>query len=124
MGEHVGNRLTIRYCDGAEASLQEALRHIPAHLKDRCIAQFVARRNLLADGEQMRKPEHFNTEGALPDGGNFFAIKTTQGLRAYGWFSSRHRHVFFISHFVFKNYDKLKRADEDLVRRNWEKEER
>jgi len=47
----------------------------------------------------------FNTEGRLPDDKHFYAIKVGK-LRAYGWFSSRHKGVFFISHFCVQKRTK------------------
>ena len=78
----------------------------------------IARRNFLADGGQLRSPDHWNTEGSLPRGGHFYAIKVDQ-LRAYGWFSARHPGVFYISHFAFKRGQKLAAADADQVIANW-----
>ena len=60
-----------------------------------------ARRKHLADRGQLRSPDHWNTEGRLPDGKHFFAIKADK-IRAYGWYSVRHKGVFYISHFAFK----------------------
>lgn len=116
--EHKGSRFTIRYCEGAKESYDAAIAHVPEAKRKACIAQFIVRRNRLASGAQMRSPDHFNTEANLPDGKPFYAIKTTQGLRAYGWYG-RERGVFHISHFTFKNRQKLDPADTERACSNW-----
>lgn len=116
--EHKGSRFTIRYCEGAEESFHVALAHVPSDRHAACTAQFVVRRNRLAAGLRMRSPDHFNTEAKLPDGKSFYAIKTTQGVRAYGWYGGELR-VFWISHFIFKNQQKLNAADTNRVCENW-----
>lgn len=116
--EHKGSRFTVRYCEGAKDSYDAAMAHVPEAKRGACIAQFVARRNRLASGAQMRSPDHFNTEANLPDGKPFYAIKTTQGLRAYGWYG-RERGIFYISHFTFKTRQKLDPADTERVCNNW-----
>ncbi|WP_019570116.1 hypothetical protein [Thioalkalivibrio sp. ALE11] len=40
-------------------------------------------------------------------------------LRAYGWFSTRYKGVFYISHFAFKKGQKLSSQDEQRVINNW-----
>lgn len=117
--EYKGSRFTIRYCEGAKESYDAAIAHVPEDRREACTAQFVVRRQRLASGAQMRSPDHFNTEASLPDGKPFYAIKTTHGLRAYGWWCSRERGVFHISHFIFKNRQKLDSADTDRVCSNW-----
>lgn len=116
--EHKGSRFTIRYCAGAKESFDAAIAHVPEGKRAACTAQFIVRRNRLAEGERMRSPDHFNSEADLPDGKPFYAIKTTQGLRAYGWYA-RERGVFYISHFIFKNRQKLDPADTARVCDNW-----
>jgi hypothetical protein len=99
-------------------SWDEALSHIPAGKHDNLWATMAARRQHLANVGQLRSPDHWNTEGDLPDGKHFFAIKAGK-LRAYGWFSSRYKGVFYISHFAFKKGQKLASEDTNLVIQNW-----
>jgi hypothetical protein len=126
--EYRGARLTIRYCeqppDGADPetwqppSWHEALTGIPPKKHDGVIAKLVARRGFLADQGQLRTPDYWNTEGELPDGKRFYAIKADD-LRAYGWFSGRHKGVFYISHFALKKGQKLAKKDARRVIQNW-----
>lgn len=128
MMDHQGKKLTIRYCesppDGADLATWEppswsaALQNLPEKKRDGVRAKMLARRNYLADGGQLRSPDHWNTEAVLPDGKHFYAIKIGD-LRAYGWFSSRHPGVFYISHFAYKQGQKLKAEDTGRVIANW-----
>lgn len=128
MIEYVGARCTIRYCEQPAAgedpmtwippSWTEALGHVQANKRDGITAKMVARRQLLADQGQLRSPDHWNTEGNLPDGKRFSAIKADR-IRAYGWFSSRYKGIFYISHFAFKQGQKLALSDTNRVIDNW-----
>ncbi|MEA3273897.1 MAG: hypothetical protein U9Q81_01060 [Pseudomonadota bacterium] len=99
-------------------SWQEALQHLPAKKRAGVWAKMVARREVLANRGQLRSPDHWNTEGALPNGKSFFAIKADK-IRAYGWYSSRYAGVFYISHFAFKKGQKLAQADTNRVIASW-----
>jgi hypothetical protein len=121
--EHQGKRLTIRYCHGAAESLVEVLESLPAKKHPACLAQLVARRNQLAEVGQLRSPDHWNTEGNLPQGSKFYAIKAGK-IRAYGWFSDKHKGVFYISHFIYKDTQKLDKSDLNRVCNNWRKVEK
>jgi hypothetical protein len=99
-------------------SLQDALASIPAGKHPGCLARLAARREQLANTGRLRSPDYWNTEGELPNGKRFYAIKVGK-LRAYGWFSSRFNGVFYISHFAFKKGQKLARQDTKRVIQNW-----
>jgi hypothetical protein len=128
MLEYSGTRLTLRYCeqppdDADPATWQppswiEATKDIPPRKLDGIRAKLVARRKVLADQGLLRTPNHWNTEGELPDGKRFYAIKA-DSLRAYGWFSLRHKGVFYISHFALKQGQKLAKKDTNRVITNW-----
>lgn len=77
-----------------------------------------ARRHMLADKGQLRSPDYWNTEGDLPNLKKFYALKADK-IRAYGWFSGRHKGVFYISHFAFKKGQKLAASDTHRVIENW-----
>lgn len=100
-----GARFKIDQTSDAEASWSDAV----AHATIACEAQLRARAQRLADVGKLRTPDQFN-----PEGDGFYAIKANCGLRAYGWFHSKRRGVFMISHFIYKNRRKL--AQEDKAR--------
>ena len=126
--EFKGTKLVIRYCEqpppGTDLKLWkpeswlEALQHIPAGKHDGHFAKMAARFHQLANEGRLRSPDYWNTEGKLPDDKHFYAIKVDK-VRAYGWFSSRHKGVFFISHFAFKKGQKLAQEDTNRVKKSW-----
>jgi len=135
MMEHRGRKLTIRYCEAEIEATDEtggrsmvtqswvdALADVPKGKRGGIYARFIALRNYLADGNQLRSPDRWNTEGDLPDGKHFYAIKVDK-IRAYGWFSTRHTGVFYISHFTKKRGQKLAAEDTKRVVSSWRKEE-
>ncbi|KAA0875941.1 hypothetical protein E1H14_03430 [Nitrincola tapanii] len=77
----------------------------------------------LADGHRVSR-ENFPKEGELPkkrngkSAGYFFAFKRMP-IRGYCWQSECHPDTWFISHYVFKDYQKLKAKDVDRVAHNW-----
>ncbi len=82
-------------------------------------AQMVARLKMLSSQGGLRSPDVMNTEGH-----GFFAVKTRNGLRAYGWFTQcAGKKCFIISHFIYKKKNKLASEDKDRmlnVKRQWE----
>ncbi len=68
--------------------------------------------------------QNFPQEGYLPKkqgqqrAKKFNAFKRMP-LRGYCWLSERHVNTHFISHYAYKNYDKLKESDTKRVGKNW-----
>lgn len=123
METYTGTKLIIEYVDGAEESWDEMLRTLAVNIskedaRKKLTARLIARIMQLANGGQLRSPDHWNKEGNLPDGKFFYAIKANH-LRAYGWYSSKHKGTFFISHFIYKDQQKLAAADTGRVCNNW-----
>jgi hypothetical protein len=120
---YTGRRYTVTHCDGALDTFHQALGHVGAGKARSLIRQMVLQINRLADGEPMSR-ENFPTEGALPalpgQQGNkkFHALKKIP-IRGYCWESQRVPNTWFISHYVFKNYQDLDPRDTEKVGRNW-----
>lgn len=116
-----GRMRTIRHCedDPETGSWNTAASRIRNESrKDSCKAQMLTRMRRFANHGQLRSPDIFRKEGDLPNGKHFYAIKAGN-IRAYGWFSRRHDSVFFISHYAYKNRDKLSQSDKSKVISNW-----
>jgi hypothetical protein len=60
-------------------------------------------------------------EGNLTRATKFFAIKRIP-IRAYFWYSKKHKDTIVISHYVKKTWRKLRSEDTKLVKANWERE--
>lgn len=118
-----GRKFTITHCKGALDSYQNAIQSVPANQRKsfkRSMEQQIKR---LADGHRMSK-ENFPSEGNLPkdkrgqSAGKFNALKR-KPLRGYCWRSSTKENTYFISHYVYKNYQKLKKKDTEIICENW-----
>ncbi len=128
MFELVGKIRTIRYCelppegfdpdDWQPPSWHQTTQGLSAQKRKRSWASILVKQKMFVDGKQLKAPDHFNTEGILPDDKHFYAIKAGK-VRAYGWFSTRMKGVFFVSHFVLKDGEKLAPQDTTHVIRNW-----
>ncbi|WP_233080712.1 hypothetical protein [Rheinheimera soli] len=121
--KHEGSKFTVEHCEGAIESFEEALISVTPHNKKssikRAIIQLIER---LADGKQMSK-ENFPQEGQLPkSNGKFNAFKKLP-IRAYCWLSSKHPNTYFISHYTYKDKQKLDQRDIDKVHANWRDKE-
>ena len=60
-------------------------------------------------------------EGKLAKATKFFAIKRIP-IRAYFWYSKKHKNTIVVSHYVKKTWRKLRSEDTKLVVANWERE--
>jgi len=116
-----GVLLEIRFAeDDPESNFKEALDRWRANpdQQKRLIARMYAQLQQLVDTRQLRSPDKWNTEGFLPNDKHYYAVKM-QKIRAYGWYSSKFRGTFYISHFAFKQGEKLHNDDHNRVTRNW-----
>lgn len=120
--EITGSLLTIVHCEGAWdtflvalESIQQARRESIKHRMDMLV-------KALADGRRLSK-DSFPPEGMLPclpgkEAKQFYAFKKIP-IRAYGWYSETKPKKFFISHYIFKNTNKLSKSDTTIVQGNW-----
>lgn len=119
------HKMKIEHCDGAEESLEKALKDMPnadeeqRQLYRDQLEEFFDR---YARGERLSSSS-LSSEGDLPDKTKFLAMRRLP-IRAYFWVSKRLRSTLFISHYVYKKWQKLEKRDSRLVCRNWEKYEK
>jgi hypothetical protein len=107
--------------DPENGSWKDAISHMQQAI-GKIKAQLMARFNMLAHGQKLRSPDHFRTEGDLPNSKNYYAVKAGR-IRAYGWWSTKHTGVFIVSHFAYKTGRKLAKEDHNKVCNNWQKVE-
>jgi hypothetical protein len=118
-----GKAYRIVHCLGALESFQEALGHVDARKHSTFRRGMVQQIQRLADGHKMTK-ENFPREGELPKKGNgesagyFHAFKRIS-VRGYCWRSKRLENTWFISRYVYKDYQKLKVRDTERLGKNW-----
>jgi hypothetical protein len=102
-----GDHTTIWRLPGSVETWGTAVGQVKTQIREAQEAQLIARLGLLADTGKLRAPRMMNHEGD-----NIYAVKTTKGLRAYGWFTQvQDKRAFVISHVILKKTDKLDPAD-------------
>lgn len=121
-----GNARKIVHCKGAEESFWAEIgrKRIKASKAKSMVARLSAIIEKHANGDRLSK-QNYRKEDKLPrrpgqENGYFYAIKNIP-MRAYGWESTRLKRVFFISHYVYKNYDDLHPRDVLKVHENWKR---
>lgn len=120
--EITGALLTVVHCEGAWETFLVALESIPAGERESIKLRMDMLVKALASGRRLSK-DSFPQEGFLPSlpgkaAKQFYAFKKIP-IRAYGWYSETRPKKFFISHYIFKNKDKLSGSDTTIVQRNW-----
>ena len=114
------------HCDGALDSFQDALKRVSPSGKQKSLRnQMIAQIQRLADGDEMSQ-QHFRREGQLPNlmgqhGTNYFYALKRIPIRGYCWKSSKLKNTYFISHYIFKNFNDLHSSDTEIVINNWRK---
>lgn len=123
--ERKGTRLTVIHCDGALASLKQALERLPNGKKKQQSMlnwiDFALKR--IANGDRLSN-HNFPREGVIAgsNGKHFYGMKKIP-IRGYFWHSSKRKATVYVSHYVYKDYDKLDKVDEDKVSANYRKVE-
>lgn len=117
-----GSLIRVVHCLEAWVTFNEALQSLPVSKWDSVKYQMDMLVNRLANGHRLSK-DSFPPEGLLPSlhgrpAKQFYAFKKIP-IRAYGWYSQTKEKTFFISHYIFKNNDKLSKSDTTTVQRNW-----
>ncbi|MDM3380750.1 hypothetical protein OGV43_13220 [Citrobacter sp. Cb003] len=123
-----GDCYRVVHCIGALKSLKEALKSVsPSKKQKSMLVSLQLQIERLASGK--RSPDlSARKEGVLPPlngrpAKNFWAIKKIP-IRAYYWESEKHEMTYFISHYIYKDFEKLDDSDSIRVRNNWERIER
>ncbi|MCK0154618.1 hypothetical protein MWU49_12940 [Alcanivorax sp. S6407] len=118
-----GKRYKVVHCEGALDSFYDALKKVKANKAKSLTTQMALQIKRLADGGEMSN-ENFPSEGQLPScpgqqrRKKFRALKRIP-IRGYCWLSDRVPGTWFISHYVYKDYNDLDERDTDKVGRNW-----
>ena len=121
--KYTGEKFTIIHCKGALDSYLEALGHVNRNKHKSFTNAIIHQINRLANGHRMSK-ENFPQEGSLPNKKGqqkrkkFNALKRIP-IRGYCWLSECKNNTYFISHYVFKDYNKLQETDTKKVATNW-----
>jgi len=123
--EHKGSKFTIIHCKGALDSFHNAMKSVDAKRRKSFANSIIHQIKRLANGERMTK-ENFPQEGNLPkrpgqhNTKKFNALKKIP-IRGYCWLSEKHSNTYYISHYVHKDYKRLKERDSTRVENNWKR---
>ncbi|MEW6999120.1 hypothetical protein AADZ86_15655 [Colwelliaceae bacterium BS250] len=120
-----GTKFCAIHCKGATDTFHEALASLNSGKRKSFERGMVQQIKRLLNGERMSK-ENFPQEGALPRKKGQSTVKKFNAfkripIRGYCWISERHPRTYFISHYVYKDYGKLKDKDITLVGNNWKR---
>lgn len=120
---HEGAQFTVEHCDQALESFKNALVSVTPHNKKKSLTNaMILLIERLAAGKRMSK-DNFPQEGNLPQSkGKFNAFKKLP-IRAYCWLSTKYPNTYFISHYTYKDKQKLDKRDIDKVYANWRDKE-
>lgn len=119
---------TVIHCKGAISSLKVAIKSVtPANKQKKMLMSLRLQIERLSACKRSAEPS-VRKEGELPSYNgkpkkNFWAIKKIP-IRGYYWESERVNKTFFISHYIFKNFDDLHDSDTQKVCNNWDRIER
>lgn len=117
-----GQKIRIVHCAGALESFYSALESVKQNKIGSLKRQMKSQVEKLADTGRLSN-QHFPVEGRLPGAPgrpprNYKALKRIP-IRGYCWHSERYPGTIFISHYVSKDYEKLKKKDTQIVGNNW-----
>ena len=122
-----GTGFEIVHCRAARASYEEALKGVGRKKRVSMTGGIIAQIERLASGARMPS-QQFPREGDLlaepgKEASPFWAFKR-KPLRGYCWFSETRKRTWFISHYVYKRWEKLRKGDTTRVHANWQRIER
>ena len=119
---------TVVHCSGAMKSLAIAIKSVSPTKKQRAMMiSLQLQIERLSSGK--RAPDlSVRKEGLLPSydgkpGKSFWAIKKIP-IRGYFWESERVYMTYFVSHYIYKDFDELHDSDVQKVCNNWDRIER
>ena len=118
-----GSKFIVIHCKGALGSYEAALSKVDRRKHKSFTRGLILQIEKLANGHRMSK-ENFPKEGELPkrkgqqNTNKFNALKRIP-IRGYCWLSEQHENTYFISHYIYKDHDKLKDSDVERVGANW-----
>ncbi len=104
-----GSYRQIIFLPETDSTLEESLACVPSENRRKsCQAQLFVLLEQLANEQEIFNKEKFRSER---DG--IFAVKTTCGIRGYGWFQRMNsgEGAFVVSHFIMKKAQKLHKRD-------------
>jgi hypothetical protein len=117
---YIGKKLTIKHCKNAIKTFSKALTHVEPRKQLKFTGQIISQIKKIADeGDGAISLQNFPWEGKLPKQSKRFRALKRIPIRGYCWCSDLHPNTYFISHYIYKDFDKLDPSDEKKVCNNW-----
>jgi hypothetical protein len=119
--KYQGKKFTIIHCRGAIDSYNSALIGVEARKRASYTRTLISQINRLAAGDkQSANSFPFESEFSSSSGLKIkFRCLKRIPLRGYCWLSNKNKNTYYISHYVFKDYQKLNPKDTKKVKINW-----
>ncbi|MCS0364941.1 hypothetical protein WMQ59_17890 [Vibrio diabolicus] len=118
--EYIGTKNRVVHCKGAIKTYEQSLTKVQSGKRRSLTRQLILQIERLARGERMSS-QNFAAEAALPNasgGKKFYALKKIP-IRGYCWQSSNRPSTYYISHYISKDFQKLRDKDTQIVHNNW-----
>ncbi|WP_339389043.1 hypothetical protein [Vibrio caribbeanicus] len=113
-------KFSASHCRKAVDSFYDSLVKVPKSKGKSLERQMVIQLQRLARGDRMSS-ESFAPEGMLPKASKhkkFYALKRLP-IRGYCWQSTNVKSTYFVSHYISKDFQKLREKDTTKVHKNW-----
>lgn len=117
-----GSCYKVVHCKGALDSLDDAMRSLRDKKAKSMLRQLILQIERLVSGARMAQGT-VRKEGDLPSyqgrpAKNFWALKRIP-IRGYYWDSEKNEQTYYISHYIYKDFDELHQSDVLKVHNNW-----
>lgn len=112
-----GSMLTIHHCEGAVDSLINCLTKFTVSKQRSLLNSLHIQMMKIANGHRLSK-ETFAPEGILSSGNKYYAFKKIP-IRGYCFYSKHSNKCIYVSHYLYKDYDKLKSSTTKKVESNF-----
>lgn len=124
--EWSGKAYALKHCDKADKSYDKEIQHVAPTRKQEKFETFfkktydrVIKGQRLSSSTVAKEAAIKGTSGLSSNGDmSFYAFKKLP-MRSYFWYSPFRDKLIFVSHYKFKNYQKLESADTEKVRNNF-----
>lgn len=121
-----GSAYDLTHCSKADKSYDKEIQHVaPTRKQERFQTFFQKTYERITNGKRLssetvaKEATIKGTSGLACKGDlSFYAFKKLP-MRSYFWYSPYQEKLIFVSHYKFKNYQKLDSADTEKVRNNF-----
>jgi len=122
--DYEGSTYKVIHCEKAVNSFYDAASSIKPVRKRQTLENFMVKLIRRIANRERLSTASYAPEGRLPEkAGKFYALKKIP-IRGYCWQSKKYPGTIFISHYIFKNKQKLDKKDIEKVASHWKLKEK